>query len=329
MLFIHGIGHFHPENRIDNRFLESLGIGTTDEWIRERVGIESRRTVLSLDYLRETKNKNPTGNHRFASYTNAETAAKAAQMALSRAGITASQVGLVIAGGCTPQYTTPAEACTIAAQLGIQCPAFDLNSACSSFAVQLHSLGMMREEALPEYVLVVNVENNTRWIDYEDKSSAVLWGDASTAAVISARHASRWKIRHTVFGSDPAEWGKVSIPPGEHFRQDGGAVHGFAIKRSVAVLSELRAHVTGAPGSLYYVGHQANLRMLQAVCARAEIPPERHLFNIDKFGNCGAAGAPSVLSQNWDRLTDGDEVAVAVVGAGLSWGGLLLQVGPV
>jgi 3-oxoacyl-[acyl-carrier-protein] synthase-3 len=326
-LYIHGVGHFHPENRIDNAFLSSLDIGTDDAWITERVGIKCRRTVLPLDYIASTRNAKPSEASAASLYTNAQTGALAARLALARAGLQPSDIGLVIAGGCSPQLSIPAEACQIAAELGIQATAYDLNSACSSFAVQLHHLRGMRPEALPDYVLVVNVENTTRTVDYNDRRTAVLWGDGSAAAVMSAKVPAPVRVTHSVVHSDPAGWKKVVIPAGGHFTQDGSAVQGFAIRKSVSTLAALAAHVRGDRERLLFVGHQANLLMLNAVCQRGGIDPSRHLFNVDEFGNCGAAGAPGVLSQHWDRLPAHCEIALVVVGSGLTWGGLLIEVG--
>lgn len=327
ILYVHGIGHFHPETEIDNAFLRSLDIGTDESWILERVGIRSRRTVLSLDYIRETRNTRPDQAAQASAYSNAETATRAALQALRRASLSSGNIGMVIAGGCSPQNLIPAEACVIAAQLGIQAPTFDLNSACSSFAAQLHFIRSMRPEALPDYILVVNAENNTRAVDYSDRGTAVLWGDASTAAIVSARKSAPLRVTHSLMESDPSGWDKVIIPTGKHFWQMGRHVQSFAIRKTLSTLTNLREHVRGNPSNLYFIGHQANLLMLNAVCQRAVIPANRHLYNVDRFGNCGAAGAPSVLSQNWDSFSFGDEIALAVVGSGLSWGGLLLQVG--
>ena len=325
-LFVHGVGHFHPETVIDNAFLTSLHIGTDEAWIMERVGIRTRRTVLALDYIVRTLNEHPSESARWSAYTNAQTGAHAARMAMERAGITPAQVGLVIAGGCSPQHSIPAEACLIAAELGINALAYDVASACSSFAVQMHHLRSLRPEALPDYVLVVNVENTTRTVDYRDRRTAVLWGDGSSAAVVSARIPAPVRVRHSVVHSDPAGWNKVIIPTGGHFTQDGSAVQGFAIRKSVATLHELTAHVAGDRADLWFIGHQANLMMLNSVCQRGDINPSHHLFNVDQFGNCGAAGAPGVLSQNWDTLPPTCELAMVVVGSGLTWGGLLIDV---
>ena len=143
-LFLHSLGHFHPENVIDNRFLEELDIGTSDEWILERVGIRARHTVLPLEYIRQTKNVDVRAGQEAALYSNVETARRAALMALGRAGLEPRDIGLVISGGCCPEMQIPAEACRIAQVLGIDAPAFDLNSACSSFGAQMFTLSEMR-----------------------------------------------------------------------------------------------------------------------------------------------------------------------------------------
>jgi 3-oxoacyl-[acyl-carrier-protein] synthase-3 len=134
-------------------------------------------------------------------------------------------------------------------------------------------------------------------------------------------------VRHSLVHSDPAGWNKVVIPAGGHFAQEGSAVQGFAIRKSVATLTELAAHLSRDRADLMFIGHQANLMMLNAVCERGKIEPSHHLFNVDEFGNCGAAGAPGVLSQHWDTLPPQCEIALVVVGSGLTWGGLLIDVG--
>lgn len=325
-LFLHGLGHFHPENVIDNAFLESLGLETTDQWIMDRVGIRSRRTILPLDYIRDTKNARPEAAREAALYTNAQTAARATELALKRAGLEKKDIGMVIAGGCSPDHSIPAEACVIANELGLEVPAFDLSSACSSFAVQLHNLRAMRPEALPDYVLVVNAENNTKIVDYADRRTAVLWGDCTSAAIISTRKPSRFALTFSTVSSDPAGWDKVVIPTGGKFAQNGHAVQTFAIRKSIATLTELRGKLQRDLSKMTFIGHQANRTMLASVCERAEIPADRHYFSVDEFGNCGAAGAPSTFSMNWNNFKKGDELALVVVGSGLTWGGLLFDV---
>ena len=328
-LFLHSIGYFHPENVIDNAFLESLDIGTTDEWILDRVGIRTRRTVLPLDYIRRTYNADVRAADEAALYTNVETGRRAALHALEQAGLQPKDIGMVVAGGCTPEMLIPAEACRIAAALGIEAPAFDVNSACSSFGVQMHLLSSM--ERLPGYALVISPENSTRVINYRDRSSAVLWGDGTSAAIVSSEASARTRIVATSMSSSPAGCELVTVPRSGHFAQDGSAVQRFAIKTSgacvEAMLPDARAHAARTGGRILYVGHQANLTMLQSVARRAEIDPQCHWHNVVDYGNTGAAGAPTVLAQHWNELADGDTVLIAVVGSGLTWASLRIEVG--
>lgn len=324
MIFIHGIGHFHPENVIDNAFLEALDIGTNNEWIMERVGIRQRRTVLSLDYIRSTYNENPVAFGPHIQYSNAVSGARAAEQALAHAKISKEQIGLVIAGGCLPQYSLPAEACTIAAELGITAPAFDLNSACSTFAVQMHWINQMRPETLPDYILLVIAENMTRSVNFKDRNSAVLWGDGAVALVISTTVPSAVKMTHSFMNSDPTGWSKVTVPAGGHFSQEGAAVQRFAIKKMCGAIETLRSAAGLDASEHYFIGHQANLMALRSACEAAKVPPEKHFYNVDQFGNTGAAGAPIVLSQQWSRFIPNDNLIMTVVGAGLTWGGLVI-----
>jgi 3-oxoacyl-[acyl-carrier-protein] synthase-3 len=325
MLFLHGLGHFHPENEIDNAFLEALDIGTSEAWILDRVGIESRRTVLPLDYIRSTKNRDVRGASEAAMYSNAETGRRAALLAIERAGIESSAIGMVIAGSCTPDNVVPAEASRIARALGLSVPSFDMHAACSTFGAHLHFLDRMGAAA-PDYVLVVQPENITRTVDFRDRSTAVLFGDATTAAVVSTRVPSRVRVPHTTFGSDPTGCDEVVIPRLGHFRQNGAVVQKFAIKKMGSLIDELDL-LPFQRERLLYIGHQANLTMLEAVCRRAEIPPERHLHNIRRFGNQSSAGAPAVLSQRWEDFRAGDVVGLVVVGAGLSWSSSVILFG--
>jgi 3-oxoacyl-[acyl-carrier-protein] synthase-3 len=326
-LYVHGVGHFHPENVIDNRFLEELDIGTTDPWILERVGIRERRTVLPLDYIKKTRNADVRAAYEAALYSNVETGRRAALDALGRAGLTSKDIGMVVSGGCTNDAAIPAEACRIAAALGIEAVAFDLSSACSSFGAQLHLLASM--SGLPPYVLVVNPENTTRVVDYSDRATAVLWGDATSAAVVSSQVPARARVVKTTLASSPEGCDAVTIPRFGHFTQDGSAVQRFAIKASLAAVQALlpgaRARILETHGAIRFIGHQANLLMLDAVARRIEV--DSHWHNVESYGNTGAAGAPTVLSQHWSNLADGDVVVLAVVGSGLTWASVQIEIG--
>ncbi len=325
MLHLHAIGHFHPENVIDNAFLESLDIGTNDAWIMERVGIRARHTVLPLDYIRATKNKDTRAAMEAATMTNAQTGAKAGEMALARAGLKVSDIGMVLSGSCSPDECIPAEANRVAEVLGVDGPCLDVSSACSSFASQLYFLEAMRPEKLPDFIMVVNPENSTRVVDYSDRSACVLWGDCSTAAIVSPRIPGKWKITETYLKGDPSGADKVKVPRFGHFAQQGAEVQKFGVKRGGETFEALRATYSGGADGVAFIGHQANLRMLEAIARRTDVPAGKHFYNVDRRGNVGASGAPSVMSELWDSPSLGDAVAVCVVGSGLTWAGALME----
>jgi 3-oxoacyl-[acyl-carrier-protein] synthase-3 len=117
----------------------------------------------------------------------------------------------------------------------------------------------------------------------------------------------------------------VVVPRVGYFRQEGQSVQKFAIKTMSSMVSELRERFA-TPGRLFnFVGHQANLRMLERVCTSCQIPPQRHFYNLEQYGNTGAAGSSSVISMRWDAWTSEDDIAVAGVGAGLTWSSYLLR----
>ncbi|MBA2881263.1 3-oxoacyl-[acyl-carrier-protein] synthase-3 [Desulfosalsimonas propionicica] len=326
MLYLHGLGHFYPDNVIDNQFLRDLDIGSDEQWILERVGIAARRTSLPLDYIRQTKNRDPRAATEASLYTRAGAGASAAQMALDRAGIGTEDIGMVISGTSTPRYTIPAEASVIAAEIGIDAPCMDMNAACSTFLVQLAFLDAMAPGKAPGFILVVNPENYTHVVDYSDRRVAPLFGDGTSAAVVSARHPSCYCFESLQYGSDPASWDRVQIPSGGHFQQDGSQVQRFAIRKATEGVRRLQDEYPENRDQFRFVGHQANLMMLQTVCRRCGIDEARNLHNVVEYGNTGCSSAPAVLSQNWEDLQPGDHIAVAVVGSGLTWGHGMLSV---
>lgn len=324
-LYLHGIGHFYPPNVITNEFITALEIGTDEEWIMERVGIETRHTVLDLDYIRTTKNSDPRAACEASLFSNARTGAEAARMALQRAGLEPQDIGLVVSGSCAPDTVTPAEAATIAAELGLNAPCFDLKSACSSFGMQVSFLSGMKPEALPPFVLIVNPENWTRCLDYSDRRVAPLLGDGSTAAVVSRSVPSKLAFTSCHYESEPAKWQKVTVTRMGFFEQDGKAVQGFAIRKATECVRRIQSLYGENLNRFKFIGHQANMRMLSTVCERCNIPEDKHWFNVNRYGNTGAAAAPGVISQYWDDFFPGIHIAIAQVGAGLTWVSMMLR----
>src|SRR5262249_10541733 len=136
---------------------------------------------------------------------------QAATNAIQRAGLDANSIRMVIAGGCCPEMLIPAEASRVAAALGIQATTFDVSAACASFVAHIHFLLQMRPESLPDFVLVTSVEAFTRTINYADRRSAVLFGDAATAAVLSPRVPAPARILKSTFQTDPSGYDQVTI----------------------------------------------------------------------------------------------------------------------
>ncbi len=326
MVYLHGLGHFHPENIITNRFLEELGIGSSEEWILERVGIRTRHTSLPLDYIKLTKNRDPRAAGEASTISNARAGALASLMALDRAGLKPDDVGLVISGSSASEHVSPAEAAIVAAELGIDVPCFDLNSACSTFGMQITMVSKMKPEEFPPYILIVNPESLSHTVDYSDRTIAPLFGDGSTAAVVSLSEPSTMVFDACHCESKPTSWDKVRIPRFGHFMQDGNAVQGFAIRRTTDSLRHLQTAFPANANSFKFVGHQANLGMLRTVCDRCDISEENHWHNVTEFGNTGCSSAPSVLSQNWERFNPNDHIAMIVVGSGLTWVHMMLKI---
>ena len=326
MLYLHSMGHFHPENIISNKLLEDLDIGTNSEWIMERVGIQNRRTVLPLDYIRQTKNVNPMESFPIRQYKNYQMGAAAARMALERAGLKVQDIGLVIAGSSSPDNISPAEASAMAADLGIEALCFDMNSSCSTFGMHVNFLLRMQPDTLPPYILLIGAESPTRAINYSDRNSAVLFGDGAIAAVVSTKVPALANFVSGGFDSRPSGWRKVGIDGDWTFHQEGNAVQGYAIRTTTDCLKLLQDQYETKARRFIFIAHQANYMMLKTVCERRGIKPENHWYNVDQFGNVGCCGAPSALSMNWDKIQPGDNIAMVIVGAGLTWAYMMLKV---
>ncbi len=323
-MHIVGMGHAHPPTEIDNSFLESLDIGLEAGWIIDRIGITHRRTVLPLDYLRATHNRDPRQAFELLQQTPTDLALEASQMALQRAGLEPAQIGTIIANCCTPLQTVPAEAQRLGHALGLKVRAFDVFGACPAFALHLSLLGAMGD-ALPEYTLCVSTATFTAAIDYSQGSDGAILSDGAAAWIVSSSDARGLRVREACYDSDPTRSPAITLARFGHFHQDGRAVRSFSVRKTVRQLKDLQARHGLDWNQCHFVGHQANEVMLQSVCNHCKIPDSNHWRNVKTFGNQAGAGAPATLSMQWSHLSTGDQVAVAVVGAGLGWGTVLLE----
>jgi 3-oxoacyl-[acyl-carrier-protein] synthase-3 len=319
------MGYNHPTTEIDNKFLEDLDVGTNAQWILEKIGIETRVTTLPLDYIRETRNQDPREAIAVASATPTDLGIRAATMALQNAGLKPEQIGMVICNCCTPSQTAPAEAQRIAKGLGIVAPAFDVFTACPAFALHIDFINNFKEERLPPYVLCVSTATLTQKVNYNDRSDGAIWGDGAAAWVVSTKHEGKLRVRESLFAADPTRCQSVVVDTYGHFHQDGRAVRDFSVRQTVRLIKRIEEHYQVDWNRDIFIGHQANATMLEQIRNNREIPQTNHWHNVTRIGNQAGAGAPATLAMHWDQIKPGQNIVVAVVGAGLSWGSVLLE----
>ncbi len=326
------VGHYFPETILDNKFFEELDIDTTEQWIEERIGIKERRSILKKeDIVRlrrgETDYLSLRKEGRIMSMVDMSKPAWA--VLLDRLSPESRQlpIDMVLCGTGIQDYDVSANAAYIAAALGIECASFDVNAACSSFALHTQLIRSMMETGQSKKAVSFIIERFTTRQNYADRSNSILFGDSGVAAVFEANSTSPgFEVIDCTFTSAPSGAKHIVMNYGEFFNQSGAPVQKFAITTTVAATKEILARNGLAPKDIsYFISHQANLRMLSSVIERLGLTEKQHLFNIDYYGNQGASGAPAVLSQNWDRFKPGDYVVMTVVGAGLSWGAILLK----
>lgn len=326
MLHILGMGAANPEIVITNKFLEELDTGTTAEWIDEKIGIKERRTTLPLDYIRATRNQNPPAAIGVATHTPTSLGVAASKMALSRAGIGPKDIGMVICNCCTPYQTAPAEAQRIGKELGLGLvKAFDVFTACPAFALHVDFLNNFDESKLPDYILCVSTATLTQHVNYNDRTDGAIWGDGAAAYVISPRHKGKLSVRHASYTTDPSRCDAVVVDTYGYFRQDGRAVRNFSVLQTVKLLRDVESKFEIDWNRDIFIGHQANYTMLQQIINNRDIGDANHWHNVVYVGNQAGAGAPASLSDHWEDVKKGQNIVVAVVGAGLSWGALVLH----
>ncbi|MFP4635749.1 MAG: beta-ketoacyl-ACP synthase III [Nitriliruptoraceae bacterium] len=314
-----GIASYLPERVVTNDDLAQV-LDTSDEWIRTRTGIRERH-VLAADQA------------------TSDLALAAARRALEDAEMTADQLTAIVVATTTPDHTVPGTAPLVAAALGTEATAFDVNAACSGFIYALR-VGSSLLATGDDAVLVVGAETLSRIVDPSERSVAVLFGDGAGAAVlVPDERASVGPFDLGADGRDPSMlWAEAggsrspvdaeALASGSHFiTMRGGDVYRNAVARMVAssqaVLDEAGVKVEDVD---VFVGHQANLRILEAVGQRLGIPAENTHITVDRHGNTSAASVPLALSdaRATGRLKAGDTVLLSAFGAGLTWGSCLL-----
>lgn len=312
-----GLGIRLPDRVVTNDDLAQV-LDTSDEWIRTRTGIRERHVAAPEE-------------------ATSDLAAGAAAAALADARIDVEDVAAFIVATTSPDHPVSATAPLAAAKLGSNAPAFDLNAACSGFVYALR-VGAGLVDGGP--VVVVGAETLTRMVDPEDRSIAVLFGDGAGAVVLVRDEQAR--LGPFTWGSDGAGASMLWTPSGGSRRpfdaevladrsyylsMRGGDVYRNAVPRMAeSARAVLEAAGLGIEDVTLLVGHQANVRILDAVASRLGIAGERAHVALDRHGNTSAASIPLALADARDqgRLHDGDTVLLTAFGAGLTWGACLL-----
>ena len=321
-----GTGSYLPSESLSNDDLVAkLGIDTSDSWIVERTGIRSRRRAAPGE-------------------ATSDMAAHAARAALESAGVKADEIDLLIVGTVTPDMQFPSAAVLVQAKIGAKKAfAFDVGAACAGSLYALSIADQYIRSGSARRVLVIGAELLTRIADWTDRASCVLFGDAAGAMVLGPEPRDDRGILSTHLHSDGTMAGILCLPGGgslkpfsqevldqrEMFiRMNGREVYKFAVRALEAVCREaLSANGLNTNDVDLVLAHQANLRLLEAVMKRLEIPLSKCQINIDQVGNTSSASMPLTLDQanRAGNLRDGQLVLMMAIGGGMTWGSALMR----
>ncbi|HBJ02975.1 MULTISPECIES: beta-ketoacyl-ACP synthase III [Lysinibacillus] len=305
-----GIGKYVPEKVVTNFDLEKI-MDTSDEWIRTRTGIEERHFAADDQ---ETS----------------DLAVAAAKEAIAKAGITPEEIGLILVATVTQDQTFPSVACMVQEQLGaVNAAAMDQAAACAGFIYSLVTAKHFVEANTYKYVLVVGVEKLSKVIDWNDRNTAVLFGDGASAAVIGPVSEGRGILSFEL-GADGTGGKNLYLTKQDTIAMNGREVFKFAVRQmgesAVTVLD--KAGLTKEDVD-FLVPHQANIRIMESARERLELPPEKMSKTIHKYGNTSAAsiGISLVDELEAGKIKEDDLLVLVGFGGGLTWGAVAMRWG--
>jgi 3-oxoacyl-[acyl-carrier-protein] synthase-3 len=319
---ITAVGGYVPEFRLTNKVLETM-VDTNDEWIRSRTGIEERR-ILKGEGLGSS-----------------DMAVEAINELLKKRGLAATEIDCVICATVTPDMVFPATANVIADKAGLtNAFGFDLMAACSGFLYALTTGTSLIESGRYKKVLVVGVDKMSSIIDYSDRATCIIFGDGAGAvlleptigengvldSILKSDGSGRQYLHMKAGGSVKPPTVETVLAKEHYVYQEGQAVFKFAVKGMADVGYELmeRNNLT-ADDIAWLVPHQANLRIIDATANRMNLPKEKVMINIQKFGNTTAATLPLCLWEWESKLNIGDNIILAAFGGGFTWGATLIK----
>ncbi len=321
---ITAVGAYVPEYILDNHELSKM-VDTSNEWIMSRVGIKERHILKE-----EGEGSSFMG-------------VRAVQDLLDKTGVKPEEIDLVICATITPDHAFPATANIICDKVGIRnAQGFDMNGACSGFLYSLDVATKFIETGSKKKVIVVGADKMSSIVDYTDRTTCVLFGDAS-AAVLVEPTTEDIGIKDSILESDGAGRhflymkGGGSAYPSSHetidakmhyVYQDGKTVFKHAVSRMADVSVDIMKRNNISPEELaWLVPHQANLRIIDATAKRMEIKKEQVMINIERYGNTTAATIPLCLWEWEKQLNKGDNIILAAFGAGFTWGATYIKWG--
>jgi 3-oxoacyl-[acyl-carrier-protein] synthase III len=317
------VGSYVPERVLTNAELEKL-VDTSDEWITSRTGIKERRIAAQGEYT-------------------SDMAANAALRALKNGGITPDQIDLIIVATITPDMPFPATACLVQQKIGARrAAAFDVEAACSGFIYALEIGQQFITSRAYDTVLVIGAEKLSSIVDWKDRNTCVLFGDGAGAAVLQHRHDAQGLLT-TCLGADGDKAELLCMPGGgsrcpattesvaaglHHLRMDGKETFKSAVNAMYTAGREaLRRCEIDISQIKCVIPHQANRRIIDAVCERLGVKPEQVFVNLDRYGNTSAASVAIALDEavQSGRILRGDLVLMVVFGAGLTWAAAVIE----
>lgn len=318
---ISGIASYVPEDILDNEMLSKI-VDTNDEWITTRVGIKERRILKDVD--------------KGSSYMGIF----AVNKLLESTGVKPEEIDLLICATSNPDYRFPSTASIIAYGCGLeQAYAYDIQAACAGFIVSMQAARAYISSGLYKKVIVVAAEKMSSMTNYTDRATCPLFGDAAAAVMVEPTdeplgivdgefHVDGSGLPHLVMkaGGSARPASKETVEAMEHYvYQEGRVVYKNAVRDMLQSSQNVMKHNNLSVEDIdWFVPHQANLRIIEAVGGRLKIPDSKVLVNIEHYGNTSAASIPLCLDEYKSKLHKGDKVLLTAFGAGFTWGAMYL-----
>ena len=305
-----GTGSYLPPKVVTNFDLEKT-LDTSDEWITARTGIKERRIVTDQNTC--------------------DLALEASIKALSMAELKPEDIDLIILSTTTPDKIFPATATILQNRLGASCPAFDLQAVCAGFVFALTTAQQYIENGAAKNILVVGSETMSRIVDWNDRSTAILFADGAGAVILSADNNTG--IKHSKLYSDGNYLSSLHVNNNRinelgTIEMEGNEVFKIAVNKLSEVAEETLTDCNMTSEDIHWmVPHQANIRIINAIAKRIKLPLDKVILTLDKHGNTSAASIPLALDTGVrdGRIKKGDTLLFEGIGGGFSWGCILLE----